>query len=235
MHLYLPRRHRRPLLFPPGLLALAGLLWLGCVALGPWQDRLKLRSVLQLTMPPIGALSPAEAKTCLFCASTLPKIIRAMGPWQKNHLTGKPENQSQERIHVTTAICAMMADSSHRGRVSISLDPTAHYKDLIFLLDLMNRENTRKYWLDIVHKPITLYALTEIRNRQDQHVYGDVILTPYTSPQIPLWTRLKDIDNWWPLFEVQPEKWQLLALPVWRWPLALLALVAGLAIWRWRP
>ncbi|AHJ96824.1 hypothetical protein [Hymenobacter swuensis] len=28
--LYLPRRHRRHLLFPPGLLALAGLLWLGC-------------------------------------------------------------------------------------------------------------------------------------------------------------------------------------------------------------
>ena len=37
MHLYLPRRHRRQLLFPPGLLTLAGLLWLGCVALGPWQ------------------------------------------------------------------------------------------------------------------------------------------------------------------------------------------------------
>ena len=36
MHFYLPRRHRRQLLFPPGLLALAGLLWLGCVALGPW-------------------------------------------------------------------------------------------------------------------------------------------------------------------------------------------------------
>ena len=35
MHLYLPRRHRRQLLFPPGLLTLAGLLWLGCVALGP--------------------------------------------------------------------------------------------------------------------------------------------------------------------------------------------------------
>jgi hypothetical protein len=33
--LYLPRRHRRPLLFPPGLLALAWLLWLGCVALLP--------------------------------------------------------------------------------------------------------------------------------------------------------------------------------------------------------
>ena len=31
--LHLPRRHRRPLLFPPGLLALAWLLWLGCVAL----------------------------------------------------------------------------------------------------------------------------------------------------------------------------------------------------------
>ena len=34
---YLPRRHRRKLLFPPGLLAMAGLLWLGRVAVGTWQ------------------------------------------------------------------------------------------------------------------------------------------------------------------------------------------------------
>ncbi|WP_157530519.1 hypothetical protein [Hymenobacter norwichensis] len=33
--LYLPRRHRRPLLFPPGLLALAWLLWIGCVVILP--------------------------------------------------------------------------------------------------------------------------------------------------------------------------------------------------------
>ncbi|QIX62836.1 hypothetical protein HER32_17310 [Hymenobacter sp. BT18] len=31
--LHLPRRHRRHLFFPPGLLALAWLLWLGCVML----------------------------------------------------------------------------------------------------------------------------------------------------------------------------------------------------------
>ena len=37
MPFYLPRRYRRKLLFPPSLLALAGLLWLGCVAVGTWQ------------------------------------------------------------------------------------------------------------------------------------------------------------------------------------------------------
>lgn len=49
MHFYLPRRHRRPLLFPPGLLALAELLWLGCVALGRWEPALRLHNVVQLT------------------------------------------------------------------------------------------------------------------------------------------------------------------------------------------
>ena len=36
MAFYLPRRHRRKLLFPTGLLALAELRWLGCVAVGTW-------------------------------------------------------------------------------------------------------------------------------------------------------------------------------------------------------
>ena len=49
MHFYLPRRHCRRLLFPPGLLALAGLLWLGCVYITQ-NVRLKPFPVLQLTM-----------------------------------------------------------------------------------------------------------------------------------------------------------------------------------------
>ena len=53
MHFHLPRRHRRRLLLPPGLLALAGLLLLGCLALRPWQERLGRKVVMQLTMPPI--------------------------------------------------------------------------------------------------------------------------------------------------------------------------------------
>ena len=50
MHSYLPRRRRRPLLFPPGLLALAGLLWLGCVQLGS-NPRAIRHAVLELPMP----------------------------------------------------------------------------------------------------------------------------------------------------------------------------------------
>ena len=53
MHFYLPRRHRRRLLLPPGLVALAGLLLLGCLALRPWQERLSKKVAFELTMPPI--------------------------------------------------------------------------------------------------------------------------------------------------------------------------------------
>ena len=63
MHFYLPRRHRRRLLLPPGWVALAGLLLLGCLALRPWQERLKRQVVLELTMPPLnksGTIWPHE-------------------------------------------------------------------------------------------------------------------------------------------------------------------------------
>ncbi|MBX0290506.1 hypothetical protein K3G63_08660 [Hymenobacter sp. HSC-4F20] len=54
--LFLPRRSRRSLLFPPGLLALAGLLWLGCVAL----PRIQPPKVWALWVPS----SPTYQNTC---------------------------------------------------------------------------------------------------------------------------------------------------------------------------
>jgi len=77
MPFYLPRRHRRPLLFPPGLLALTGLLWLGCVALGRWEPALRLHNVVQLTMPMLPSLTESEAGP-----TVLPSLskVRAMGP-----------------------------------------------------------------------------------------------------------------------------------------------------------
>ncbi|SHK86727.1 hypothetical protein [Hymenobacter psychrotolerans] len=50
--LHLPRR-RRPLLFPPGLLALAWLLWLGCVALPQMRGMEKPQVIMQVTMRPL--------------------------------------------------------------------------------------------------------------------------------------------------------------------------------------
>lgn len=165
MHFYLPR-HRRPLLFPPGLLALAGLLWLGCVALRRWEPALRQYSVLRLTMPlrpsPASALGPSVR-------FELPSLmqVRAMGPWHNHLITGNSQNKLQEQSRIISDMRTMMADSGHHNGVRVSLTHTAHYKDLIFLIDLADHENANRYWLDIVHQPITFYAFTEIRRRGD--------------------------------------------------------------------
>jgi hypothetical protein len=52
MSSYSQRHHRRRLLLPPGMLALAGLLWLGAVMLQGWGPRLHRQNVMQLTLPP---------------------------------------------------------------------------------------------------------------------------------------------------------------------------------------
>ena len=48
--LYMPRRHRRKLLLPPGLLALAFLLLVGCGVLAPIVKE-RTKAVLQATFP----------------------------------------------------------------------------------------------------------------------------------------------------------------------------------------
>ncbi|MGI4736024.1 MAG: hypothetical protein ACRYG7_12685 [Janthinobacterium lividum] len=49
--MFLPRRHYRRLLLPPGWVALGFLLLLGCLALLSHRQQLRLENVLQLTMP----------------------------------------------------------------------------------------------------------------------------------------------------------------------------------------
>ena len=54
-----------------------------------------------------------------------------------------------------------MADTGHAGGVRIRFLPGATYANLVKVLDIMNYTNQKKYWLDIQHKPVTLYAITE--------------------------------------------------------------------------
>ncbi|AWM31322.1 hypothetical protein [Hymenobacter nivis] len=232
MHLYLPRRHRRPLLFPPGLLALAGLLWLGCVALGPWQERLKVPSVIQLTMFPLH-VSPNSfwAGNPLLLSVQKRNVFR---PWRNALFTGNSQTDSTEQIFVIKQVRYILADSSHDGGVRIRFAPTARYKELVFIFDLMNRENVRQYWLDVVHTPAILYAFTKkYKPVKYEHfpclLCNDVI--PYAPPPptpAPFWVRF---DNWvtdfWHLTWLRP-----LLQPEWRASVWLLAAIVALGGWR---
>lgn len=237
MHFYLPRRHRRPLLFPPGLLALAGLLWLGCVALGPWQGRLKPMTMLQLTMPTL-ASSPAKSKDCLFCAPSLSKI-RNMGPWHNTYFTGIFSSNSYERVQIANNVHAMMADSEHRGRVRVQFAPAARYKDLIFVLDLVNAEGVPRYWLDVHNKPVTFYAFSEVHERRRPANFNSNSVTWYSDGQMHHGSMMgciitEDIiPSMTPSISFWDPTWlQPLLQPEWRVSAWFLAAIVALSGWR---
>ena len=164
MHFYLPRRYRRRLLFPPGLLALAGLLWLGCVALGPWQEALKVRSVLQLTMPMMASATPAGLPPP---PPPLTQIeFNKMLPWHDAYFDNNSLVNENKRIWIANAVHNMMSDTKTGSGVRIEFMVNSHYKDLVYAINLMNEENVRRWFIDIRQAPVVLYAFTEDNDSQ---------------------------------------------------------------------
>ena len=115
MHLHLPRRHRRKLLFPPGLLALAGLLWLGCVAVRSWQEQLKPRYVIRFTMP---TRPPANwPQPTIRWVIPSPDTLLKQGSWHEATLTGNDANDSFQQQHIIEELRAIIADKIGRAHV----------------------------------------------------------------------------------------------------------------------
>lgn len=132
MPFYFPRRHRRPLLLPLGLLALAGLLLLGCLALCPWQERLKRRSIIQLTMP----IRPQPGDSRLKINNFLPNpdTLRKHYSWHNAHLTGNIQQDNWKQQQIIRALHKIAEDTLHGGILSVQLGPKACYSNMIFYL-----------------------------------------------------------------------------------------------------
>ena len=228
MHFHLPRRHRRRLLLPPGLLALAGLLLLGCLALRPWQERLTRRSVLQLTMPvpPRPANSRPVGNPAI--RWYLPTVAEAtvMRPWHTAYFTGRTNNDVSEQRRIAAMTHAILIDSLNSNGIRVRFAQKARYEQLVFLLNLMEKEGFRKYWIDFYHSPITFYALTDaykpITEFNSRILCGGVITFPPPPPPLkPFWVRFDDwITEFWSFHWLLP-----LERPEWRAPLVLLALL----------
>jgi len=234
MHFQLPRRHRRQLLFPPGLLALAGLLWLGCVAVRGWQQQLKRWYCIQLTMPIYPPPARVWEPTIRFYLPNPDTICKSCA-WKDLYLTGRNDSEGiREQIRVEDAIHAMMNDVGHGKGVRIHLVRAARYKHLVFVLNTLNRADVRKYWLDIYHNPNTLYAFNEAPVATSQQVEFDCLLcndvVPYVPavPQIPFWVRFDDaVTEFWRFPWLQPL-WQ----QEWRASIWLLAVIILISFWR---
>ena len=234
MHFYFSRRHRRSLLLPPGLLALAGLLLLGCLALRPWQQQLKRHNVIELTMP-IYVAHP-----------TLPMTIRFLLPDPDTmcerrfrhdaFLNGKAAHDQRQFRQIKADSRLITADTKHNGLVCVRLAPTARYANMVALLDLTERMSYHKYWFDFKRKPAAFYIFSS------RAVHSSPALSPYEcltgranwSSHAPLPTPptflyrfnaavAKCLELQWLTPLRQPE---------WRVPLALLALVFLLNGWR---
>ncbi|GAA3966509.1 hypothetical protein [Hymenobacter antarcticus] len=234
MHFYLPRRHRRRLLFPPGLLALAGLLWLGCWAMRPWQEQLKGRNVIQLTMPvtPRGDQPslryevPNPAKVCKTCS------------WHDARFTGNRAADRRAQIQITQYVHDIKADTMHAGGMRVQLAPTARYESFVFLLNLMLEKNIKKYWVDFTRSPTVFYAITDAYKPIPPELSGcflcnDVInYQPPLPVPVSLWVRFDNqVTEFWQLHWVRPLL-QAFQQPEWRASLWLLAAIAALSSWR---
>ncbi|WP_210518917.1 hypothetical protein [Hymenobacter terricola] len=253
MHLHLPRRHRRKLLFPPGLLALAGLLWLGCVALSSHPEQLKRHSVMQLTMPPLSssdiiwpmphAYGYAHREPQLRY-STLPHLRT----WFTVEFGQGPalDNRAAHEIKMALRSLALGSDDLPTSNgLRVVFGAHARYASLVLVLDLMNQHNIRKYFFDArdFRNRTSFYAFNGSLHRQrwtdpllstppsPPAALDELLLPPAPLPQPDLWSRLT-ATNWWPQTQQLSKSWQLLARPEWSWVLHFLMLLTACSAWR---
>jgi hypothetical protein len=163
MPFHLPRRHRRKLLLPPGLLALAGLLWLGCVAVGSWREKLKRRTVVQLTMTPKPDSDTIYHNTYQF-SKRIPYLysqLFTLYHWQNVVLDGSAADDSASLTTIAKTVAAMRADTVPNSGIRVELTPQVRYRTFVQLLDLMAATNQKKYMFDMYHGPFALYILVD--------------------------------------------------------------------------
>jgi hypothetical protein len=232
MYFHLPRRHRRKLLFPPGLLALAGLLWLGCVVVGSWQEQLSRKVVVQLTMPPrptSDTIFVHMPRAYLREPEMIPFLysqLFTLYSWQNIELNGRSVNDSISVSSISKAIKQIRTDTIPNCGIRIRLTSKVRYKTFIQLLDQMELNNQKKYLFDMYHGPFALYVLVDKYTPQTPIEPAlpiePVFLCGTNSHVIPIPRPSTVINRWELLFQTTE----------WRWPLWLLVVMTILANWR---
>ncbi|MBO0359968.1 hypothetical protein J0X19_18555 [Hymenobacter sp. BT186] len=190
--LYLPRRHRRPLLFPPGLLALAWLLWLGCATLPQMQE--PQQGVFQLTvdfkpfrdeMKPL----PIQGAFVIPASYMSPLELATLRPWKNISFTGNLWSDYFSYQQVAAATLELKDNNYEDSGVRVFFNTPAHYRSLVYTLDKFNTADTLAnrvhYWLDIRHQPTTIYAITS----------KPVERYPWHNYTAPLWNCIVDNNS----------------------------------------
>jgi hypothetical protein len=158
----IPRRFRRPLLFPPGLLALAWLLCLGCVAL-PRMPGLQPQYVLTTVLPAYNQCNlplefEVDHQTPPWCFSK--QELESFRQWQTIDLLGTQWSDYFNYQLANLIVQGYKASPNQDAGLRIRMSDKAIYAQVVGLLDWVSSTNHKKYWLDIQHTPVTLYAIT---------------------------------------------------------------------------
>ncbi|RSK42176.1 hypothetical protein [Hymenobacter perfusus] len=208
--LYLPRRHRRHLLFPPGLLALAGLLWLGCVAV-PRIVR-PTQYVKEVVFFPLHV--PADS----FGGFPTPQQIEDLGTWQSITLSGNPwADYFDVKIVENAGLLLAEKQLQHRA-LHVYLNASTSYNTFIQLLDIPNQLGIERYFIDLRKMP---YSINLLGNIPHPNYPSFICGTEYMKPIKPF----SEMAEEW-----ITESWATVFAPDWRNTTLLLLLLTALSI-----
>ncbi len=158
-----PRRPRRRLVLPHGLVALGFLLLLGCRVLV--QDaRLHRYSVLQLSMMPQHPVYYNEK----FLLPSIAQIRAMRRHWLTTTFTGQARADSLNWLLTRQRLLAQRRFPSTVTGTCVRFERHARYASLVDLLDELSQLNARKYTLDIRGPVASMYVLSfqPIENRE---------------------------------------------------------------------
>ncbi len=158
--MYVPRRHSRRLLLPPGWVALGFLLLLGCQALLAHRRQISVYHKLELAMPIPENMAAKTYHAPYVKAFTKPLAdIKPATRWNIINLNGRKLHDFVNSALIATAMQGIDADATQAAGVKICFQTGATYGNVVAMLDLMNRLSYPRYWLDIEHQPTAFYAV----------------------------------------------------------------------------
>lgn len=233
--MYALRRHRRPLLFPPGLLALGFLLLLGCGVVSQQAGQRRNFRVLQLTMP---ALVPDSLDLRLDSQKYMPPAeLERYRPWQTITLTSNTWQDYFSLRQAQAVAQALHTDPAHDRGLRIRFAERATYASLVRSIDCFQVTGIRKYWLDMRQEPTTLYTFTSkprpipIEVEQGWECGGVLLLKYDVPPSAPALTPSEQLLAFWSAL-LAPGTWAPLFHPEWRTSLYLLLFLSVLSFSR---
>ncbi|MET4107049.1 hypothetical protein [Hymenobacter sp. UYP22] len=154
LYLPLPHRRYRPLFFPPGLLALAGLLWLGCVAV----PRIVAPTlhVMEVAFPAIHV--PASS----FGGFPTPQQVEDFGPWKIITLSSNPWAAYFDMKTIESASLALAEEQAEHRALRVYFNESTSYNTFIELWDMCSRLGIKRYWIDWRKQPFSFNLLGNI-------------------------------------------------------------------------